>query len=487
VICALLFFCTTINYIDRNSLSVLKTTLQGCARLDRRRLRLDHVRFTFAYAAFPSLIGVFVDRFGVKKALAGALCCGRCAARPWPRRDRARIRDRAFRARHRRGGQLPRRAIKAVGNVVSPEGAGARHRHLQLGHQCGVHGLFPHGVDPATWGWQAPSYLSASSAGVLVFWQKYFRHPGAAGAARQWPSSTTSTPGCLGRQAVKVPWTRCCGIARSGLHHRKFITDPVWWFFPVLAAVVSRARARHEPLSSALLDRRHLHGVFSRLDSRRLVVRVADQARLARRQGAHDHDVAAAIFMPGSITAYYADSFVTASRSSRSPPPATRPWSANCSPMRPTCSRQGGRFGGRARRHRGGIGGMFMTLLAGLAVQWTGNQQSSFVGRRHAPHGAAAVLVLVQGPLMPVNVDAGLDESSPHRNLVRRRHAVPRSVAALSTWVYSNWQMMVAPSRPRAPRRPRWWPSASSSSPALLYAARRSAADLQRETNDGRS
>ena len=28
VICGLLFFCTTINYIDRNSLSVLKTTLQ---------------------------------------------------------------------------------------------------------------------------------------------------------------------------------------------------------------------------------------------------------------------------------------------------------------------------------------------------------------------------------------------------------------------------------------------------------------------------
>jgi len=28
VICALLFFSTTINYIDRNSLSVLKTTLQ---------------------------------------------------------------------------------------------------------------------------------------------------------------------------------------------------------------------------------------------------------------------------------------------------------------------------------------------------------------------------------------------------------------------------------------------------------------------------
>ena len=27
----------------------------------------------------------------------------------------------------------------------------------------------------------------------------------------------------------------------------------------------------------------------------------------------------------------------------------------------------------------GGIGGMFMTLFAGLAVQWTGNQQIVFV------------------------------------------------------------------------------------------------------------
>ena len=66
VICALLFFCTTINYIDRNSLSVLKTTLQGSLGWTDVDYGWITFAFTFAYAAFPSLIGIFVDRFGVK-------------------------------------------------------------------------------------------------------------------------------------------------------------------------------------------------------------------------------------------------------------------------------------------------------------------------------------------------------------------------------------------------------------------------------------
>src|SRR3954467_14888147 len=73
IICALLFVCTTINYIDRNSLSVLKTTLQGALGWTDVDYGWITTAFTFAYAMFPSLIGFFVDKFGVKKALAGAL------------------------------------------------------------------------------------------------------------------------------------------------------------------------------------------------------------------------------------------------------------------------------------------------------------------------------------------------------------------------------------------------------------------------------
>ena len=73
MICALLFFCTTINYIDRNSLSVLKTTLQAQLHWTDVDYGWITTAFTCAYAMFPSLIGFFVDKFGVKKALAGAL------------------------------------------------------------------------------------------------------------------------------------------------------------------------------------------------------------------------------------------------------------------------------------------------------------------------------------------------------------------------------------------------------------------------------
>ena len=80
VICALLFFSTTINYIDRNSLSVLKTTLQGALGWNDVDYGWITTAFTFAYAMFPSLIGIFVDKFGVKKALAGALILWSLAA-----------------------------------------------------------------------------------------------------------------------------------------------------------------------------------------------------------------------------------------------------------------------------------------------------------------------------------------------------------------------------------------------------------------------
>src|SRR5690348_13986710 len=80
VICALLFFSTTINYVDRNSLSVLKTTLQNALGWNDVDYVWITTAFTFAYAMYPSLIGFFVDKFGVKKALAGALILWSVAA-----------------------------------------------------------------------------------------------------------------------------------------------------------------------------------------------------------------------------------------------------------------------------------------------------------------------------------------------------------------------------------------------------------------------
>src|SRR5688500_17847350 len=80
VICGRLFFCTTINYADRNSLSVLKTTLQSALGWDDVDYGTITTAFTFAYAMFPSVIGIFIDKCGVKKALAVALILWSLAA-----------------------------------------------------------------------------------------------------------------------------------------------------------------------------------------------------------------------------------------------------------------------------------------------------------------------------------------------------------------------------------------------------------------------
>ena len=147
VICGLLFFCTTINYVDRNSLSVLKTTLQSALGWDDVDYGTITTAFTFAYAMFPSVIGIFIDKFGVKKALAVALdplVVGR--GRAWPGRHGAGLRHRALHPGFRRSRQLP--GVDQGGrHVVPAEGAGTRHRHLQLGHQHRRHRVGRHRLD----------------------------------------------------------------------------------------------------------------------------------------------------------------------------------------------------------------------------------------------------------------------------------------------------------------------------------------------------
>ncbi len=135
VICALLFFSTTINYIDRNSLSVLKTTLQSALGWTDVDYGWITTAFTFAYAMFPSLIGFFVDKFGVKKALAGALILWSLAAAAHGLvATVVGFMIVRFVLGSGRSRQLPG-VDQGRGDVVSAEGARARHRHLQLRHQ----------------------------------------------------------------------------------------------------------------------------------------------------------------------------------------------------------------------------------------------------------------------------------------------------------------------------------------------------------------
>ena len=80
VICALLFFAATVNYIDRQVLGILKPTLQG----DFGWQEIDYgwIVFSFqtAYAIGLLVVGRLMDKFGTKKGFAYSITLWSLAA-----------------------------------------------------------------------------------------------------------------------------------------------------------------------------------------------------------------------------------------------------------------------------------------------------------------------------------------------------------------------------------------------------------------------
>src|SRR6266849_4371404 len=73
VICALLFFATTVNYVDRQVIGILKTTLQH--DLGWNEIDYSNIVFAFqlAYAIGLLLVGRFMDWLGTRKGFSLAV------------------------------------------------------------------------------------------------------------------------------------------------------------------------------------------------------------------------------------------------------------------------------------------------------------------------------------------------------------------------------------------------------------------------------
>ena len=88
---------------------------------------------------------------------------------------------------------------------------------------------------------------------------------------------------------------------------------------------------------------------------------------------------------------------------------------------------------------------MFMTLLAALAVQWTGNQQIVFViaGLMH-PISLLIFYVWLRGRFDQVDISRGADLSKAHRPLVIAGLVVTALGIAFIALIVSNWDVCVA-------------------------------------------
>jgi ACS family hexuronate transporter-like MFS transporter len=231
-ICALLFFATTINYMDRQVLGILAPTLQREIGWSESQYGAIVSWFTLAYALGFLFAGRIMDRLGVRRGLALAVVTWSAAAMS---HALARTANGFAAARFALGlgesGNFPA-SIKAVAEWFP-----ARERALATGifnAGTNVGAIVTPLVVPwiaLTWGWRiAFVWTGLLSATWLAFWLNIYRPP------HEHPRCSAAELAHIRGDAEEatfgVPW-------RELLRHRqtwafataKLLTDPVWWFY----------------------------------------------------------------------------------------------------------------------------------------------------------------------------------------------------------------------------------------------------------------
>jgi ACS family hexuronate transporter-like MFS transporter len=149
--------------------------------------------------------------------------------------------------------------------------------------------------------------------------------------------------------------------------------------------------------------------------------------------------------MPASIIAYYSESFAVAIVLIMLATAAHQAWSANIFTSATDLFPQkvsGSVVGLGATT--GGIGGMFMTLLAALAVQWTGNQQVVFIiaGIMH-PLSLVIFLVWLRGRFDQVDMSQQHDLSSAQSSLITAGGIIGLLGVVFMVLIGINWDVCV--------------------------------------------
>ncbi len=446
-ICALLFFATTINYVDRNSLSVLKPILEKQLGWSEADYGWITFAFTLAYALFPSIAGRLMDVKGVKFGLAMALILWSVMAAAHALVTSvlgfalARFFLGAAEAANFPG------SIKAVAQWFPRKERALATGVFNSGTNVGVMVSFATVWLAQTFGWQW-AFIAIGVIGFawLIFWQTGYgspeSHPRVSPAELEFIKADQPAA----EEKLNLHWTTL-------LRYReiwpfllaKFLTDPVWWFYLYwLPSYLGRERGRN-PLDSALLLALiytgasigsvaggwlsgFLIGRGWRVGSARMVALLIP-----------------AVCMPCSILAYSTSSFTLCVALISLATAGHQAWSANvftsATDLFP--AKIAGSVVGLGST-TGAMGGMFMTLLASFALQWLGSYHGVFLwaGLMH-PLTLVIYWLWLRGNFDPVDVDTPLDESKPHRGLLMSGAVLGLVGVGAVALIYENWDLCV--------------------------------------------
>ena len=228
VICALLFFATTVNYLDRQILSLLKEVLDPRIGWSNEQFGWINAAFQLAYGVGVVGFGWFVDRFGAKLGYAVSIAAWSlaAAAHGWAGSFGGFLGARAALGLGE-SGNFPS-AIKAVALWFSRQERALATSLFNAGTNVGA--LIAPAIVPwmaFRWGWQSP-FVVAGAAGLiwLGFWLWLYESP-----AEPAPATLGGAPETREAQP-SVPWVVLLRYRQTwSFVVAKFLTDPVWWFF----------------------------------------------------------------------------------------------------------------------------------------------------------------------------------------------------------------------------------------------------------------
>jgi len=238
---ALLFFATTINYLDRQVIGLLKPTLEKefeWTETDYSRIVLA---FSAAYALGLLLFGRFVDKIGVKRGYTISIVSWSVAAV-------------AHAAAFTTAGFMAARAALGLGEAGNfPAAIKAVAEWFPKKERAFATGIFNAGTNIGAvvapimvpwilgvWGWQE-AFVITGVIGFfwLFFWQKMYDSPqkrpevnAAELAYIQSDEVKNEEPATDNSQQTNLRWADLFRVRQTWVFALgKFMTDPIWWFF----------------------------------------------------------------------------------------------------------------------------------------------------------------------------------------------------------------------------------------------------------------
>ncbi|MGA7160212.1 MAG: MFS transporter [Bacteroidota bacterium] len=232
-ICGLLFFATTINYLDRNILGILAPTLQKEIGWSAIEYGYIGTIFQAAYAIGLGGFGWFVDKYGTKIGYAISITGWSIAAMAHA------LASTVF------GFGIARFFLGLSESGNFPSAIKATAEWFPKKERALATGIFNSGanigavVAPAvvpwltvTFGWQS-AFIATGATGFvwLVLWIVFYEKPEAAKkVSKQEMAYILSDP--TDSQSEKVPWVQLLKYRQTwAFVVGKFLTDPVWWFY----------------------------------------------------------------------------------------------------------------------------------------------------------------------------------------------------------------------------------------------------------------